>query len=122
MRAYSRFDGGKKAIDTANSTKSKIEKSYNNVKKQIDKAMTINYNGSNKTASIDGQKTTLTGDDITNADKYMKAKSNQVQEMCNIHVLAFSAKLDALNDCFRQDKSVLYKALSKIQGNLKGDL
>ena len=34
--------------------------------------------------------------------------------MCTIHTQAFSAKLEAAKDCFKQDKAILYKALQKI--------
>lgn len=48
-------------------------------------------------------------------DLFVKAKTNQVQEMSEIHLLAFSAKLDAIAECFKQDKAVLYKALDRVQ-------
>ena len=50
-------------------------------------------------------------------DMYMKAKVTQVQQMSSIHTMAFSAKLQAAKDCFVQNKSMLYKALSKIKGH-----
>ena len=50
-------------------------------------------------------------------DMYMKAKVTQVQQMSSIHTMAFSAKLQAAKDCFVQNKSILYKALSKIKGH-----
>ena len=33
----------------------------------------------------------------------------------SITSMAFAAKLDAITDCYKQDKKVLYKALSLIQ-------
>ena len=53
---------------------------------------------------------------VTQMEQYKKAKINQVQQMSNIHALAFGAKLDAAKDMFNQDKAVLYKALYRIQG------
>ena len=50
-------------------------------------------------------------------DMYMKAKVNQVQQMSNIHTMAFTAKIQAAKDCFVQDKKILYKALAKIKGH-----
>lgn len=52
---------------------------------------------------------------FTEMDIYFKAKIDMIQEYSNIHTLAFSAKLDALKDCARQDKATLYTALSRIQ-------
>jgi hypothetical protein len=51
---------------------------------------------------------------IIQADLFMKNRADLVQAVSNIHALAFSAKLDALKDCYRQDKATLYKGLSMI--------
>lgn len=120
--AYARFDGAHKAIDSAKRTKSRIESEYNSIKKQIEKIVAVNYAGGTKSMSIanpgDNTKSAVSTDDITNMDLLIKAKTAQVQEMSVIHTLAFAAKLDALNDCFKQDKTILYKALVKIQGSV----
>ena len=34
--------------------------------------------------------------------------------MCTIHTQAFTAKLEAAKDCFKQDKKILYKALQQV--------
>ena len=39
--------------------------------------------------------------------KYIKAKSEQILNMCSIHTLAYNAKLDALAALYIQDKSIL---------------
>lgn len=50
-------------------------------------------------------------------ESFLRARAAQVNQMSNIHGIAFSAKLTAAKDCFNQDKSILYKALSKIKGH-----
>jgi len=47
-------------------------------------------------------------------DVYIKNKCEQIQEFSNIHAMAFSAKLDAVKDCYKQDRATLYGALGKI--------
>ena len=49
----------------------------------------------------------------------MKARANEVNEVASIHTIAFSARLDAYKDQFNQDKTILYKALYRILGNIK---
>lgn len=51
---------------------------------------------------------------LTTFDIYMKKKVDLIQAYSNIHALAYSAKLDALKDCYKQDRAVLYTALGKI--------
>ena len=54
-------------------------------------------------------------DTMATLDMFINAKVNQIMEVSSIHSLAFSAKLDAIKDEYRQTKSILYKALSKIE-------
>lgn len=124
MEALNRFTNHDKVLSSVKKTKESVDKEYNAIKKHLDKMMSINFSGGNKTATIndpDGafSSHTLTGDEITKMDLYIKAKINQIQQMSSIHTLAFSAKIDAVNDCFKQDKNLLYKALSKINSKVK---
>lgn len=117
--SLNRFSNHDTVLSQVKKTKDRIDKEYNEIKKHLDKMMTTNFSGGSKSATIkdpDGQFTNvnLTGDEITKMDLYIKAKTNQIQQMSNIHALAFSAKIDAVNDCFKQDKNLLYKALSRI--------
>ena len=52
-------------------------------------------------------------------DMYEKKKVAQLAEMCNICVMAFSAKITALKECAIMDKKICYKAITHI---LTGDL
>lgn len=60
---------------------------------------------------------------LTSSDKkaliesFFRARAAQVNQMSNIHSIAFTAKLTAAKDCFNQDKAILYKALAKIKGH-----
>ena len=65
--------------------------------------------------SVDGEGIMMSGDLMMQLDIYVKTKVDEIQKCSDIHALAFSAKLDALKDCYRQDKATLYTALSRIQ-------
>ena len=125
---YDRFDNNTKATNEVKKDKDRVEKEYANIKKSIETAMKRTSDGTKVSVDIDLGNSNSTGpvdfvnkDTISLLDLFIKAKSNQIQEISNIHALAFSAKLDALSDCFKQDKDILYKALSKIQGTIKED-
>lgn len=122
--ALNRFTNHESVLNQVKRTKERIDREYNDIKKHLDKMMTVNFSDGSKKATIKDPEgtfssTNLTGDEITKMDLYIKAKVNQIQQMSNIHALAFSAKIDAVNDCFKQDKNLLYKALSKINANVK---
>ena len=55
--------------------------------------------------------------DSSTADRMsslLKVYSARVNQMCQIHTQAFTAKLDACKDCFKQDKQILNKAIQHI--------
>jgi len=51
--------------------------------------------------------------------RYIKKKIAQLSEMCNIFVMAYSAKIDAVKECAIMDKKICYKAITHL---LSGDL
>lgn len=124
--ALRRFTDAKSDIDKAKKTKAKIDSDYQSIRKQVEKMVNMNRSGNVINYSLDPGLTstnnfTITADMATALDNYAKAKSNQIQEMSSIHALAFAAKLDAMTDCYKQDKDMLFKALSRIQSNKKED-
>lgn len=109
-------------------TKSRVEKNvrdvrtaYNDMEKSI-KNVVGNYGGINVAAFSSIMPTTSYNipenipADVQNAlNTYMNNKCTELQEFTNIHILAFTAKLDAMSECYKQDKNILYTALSRIQ-------
>ena len=112
---------------------SKIERDYEQVKKQV-KDITRRNGDLNLSAFIDRlpqemqgnikkskdstdnqQGFSMSADLMYKLDLYTKAKVDQITEFSNIHTLAFSAKLDALKESYKQDRALLYTALLKIQ-------
>lgn len=107
-----------------------IEDSYKKVESQVQdivrrngdlnaKAFLNRLPSDNGITAIDGNNEldglTMSGELMTQLDIYVKAKVDQIQEYSNIHTLAFAAKLDAMKECYKQDKNTLYTALSRIQ-------
>lgn len=131
---FKSFDSLKASIER---NKREIAEAYNTMKKELDTM--IKTEGRDDTLSLTlGLKTHTKASEnygtgvvlgagfnsptlLKQIELYKKAKINQVQQMSNIHALAFGAKLDAAKAMFIQDKTVLYKALYKIQGVPKED-
>ena len=129
VSAYKRFDDYEGIKKSINNTKTRIENEYKGIKSNLEKM--VNTTGSVRDDSMTlslGYKDNITAPNlkansamINQMELYKKAKVTQVQQMSNIHALAFAAKLDAAKDMFNQDKAVLYKALYRIQGLKKDD-
>ena len=128
-KAYQRFKGYEKSKNEAKKTQNALEKEYKELKNSINGMISktdkkITASGTYKGQKYDAFNVTLTYNDhkvIEKMDKFIKLKVEQVNQMSTIHLMAFTAKLDAMKDCFVQDKTVLYKALNNIQGLKKGD-
>ena len=121
IAALTFFDSYEKIKGETTKKKTHIEKEYNAIKKSIDNASKKDGKTLSVRLTKDGDMTAMElGEEVAaKYDMYIKAKSNEIQEISSIHALAFSAKLDALKDCFNQDKTILYKALYRILGNVK---
>jgi hypothetical protein len=123
--SLTRFSTSKSDIEKAKKTKARIDSEYTSIRKSVEKMVTLNRSNSAKIYQFDdrlGEKQTLTDDQIIYMDNFIKAKVSQIQEMSNIHALAFAAKLDAMTDCYKQDKNILFTALSKVQSGKKEEI
>ena len=134
-RAKERYFGYDKAKSAVKRNHDNIKREYEKIEKQVRDITKNNANlstaaflnrlpdGENGVkslgiSSLDGAYVNngmVTGDFMASFDVYVKDKADMIQEMSNLHALAFSAKLDALKDCYKQDKATLYTALSKIK-------
>lgn len=130
LSSFTDFSNMKKQIT---SDQTRIERDYEQVKKQV-KDLTKRNGDLNLSAFIDRlpedmrkavkkergssdnqQGFSMSGDLMYKLDLYTKTKVDQITEFSNIHTLAFSAKLDALKESYKQDRALLYTALLKIQ-------
>ena len=130
MDAHRRFDKYKDTIKNIEKTQKDIIKDYEDLEKQLDKL--IKYNKTNMNVDFNDNfsrsytstqidKLNNLGDNViyssSTVDKmqsWLKIQSSKVNQMCQIHTQAFSAKLEAAKDCFKQDKQILNKAIQMI--------
>ena len=136
---YARFKNYNKTRESIEKKKKEIEKEYKEMNKELETMVKSDGYGNSLTitlgptttshlqgsygnytfgTSINGTTTISQASQtlLTEFEKYKKAKVSQVEQLSNLHALAFAAKLDAAKDMFVQDKTILYKALYKIQG------
>lgn len=134
MEAYRRFDKYKDVVKAIEKNQKAIIKDYEALEKYLDKFIKLNKEGKSQKISSDlsssndfvsRQINYIGGNELNNLqvfntstyDKlknYYKKWSTIVNQMCTIHTQAFTAKLEAAKDCFKQDKKILYKALQQI--------
>ena len=119
------FENYKSLEKDIKKTKDKIDKEYKAIEKSISnlvyrdktydisKAVGIGINPEYDGSSIEGMN--VSQEVLNNLNLFIKAKTNQVVEMSSIHAMAFSYKLDALKECYQQDRKILYTALQEIQ-------
>lgn len=134
LAAYRRFEKYKDTIKSIEKTQKEIIKDYEALEKHLDKLIKMNTadnklsiatSGNTHTNNeIDiltqGSEKSLNGKvfyDKSTYDKmnnYLKVQSSKVNQMCSIHTQAFTAKLEAAKDQFKQDKKIIYKAIGQI--------
>ena len=130
--AYRRFDKYKDVVKAIEKNKNDMVKDYEDLEKYLDKMIKYNKDthrldittsggreyASNNLRRIDfGMTANRYIYDSSTADKMqslLKVYSARVSQMCQIHTQAFSAKLEAAKDCFKQDKQILNKAIQMI--------
>lgn len=130
--AKDRYFNYKNIISDVKRQQKRIEDAYHGVEKQLKDIISNNGKANpsqfismlpDNVAVTQADTTALdsegkfSGEFMTQLDIFIKNKVQQIQEISNIHALAFSVKLDAEKDCFKQDKATLYTALSKIYKN-----
>lgn len=121
--AYNRFKSYKTNLDDVDKKRKQLDKDYGEIKTEIGKWSTNSVTGKSPLDIIYGNDAGLYTvdyeEDKANIDAqinlFVKTKLNQIDHMCRIHLMAFAAKLDAIKDCYKQDKEIIYKALSKVQ-------
>jgi hypothetical protein len=91
-----------------------VEKAYNLIEKGFDRIHNAVFGKSGKEVDDLDIVDTADEDRTQLIDMFAKEKAVEVQEISNLHVMAFTAKLDALRDKYAQDKAVMYAAFKKI--------
>lgn len=97
-----------------------VEKAYNRIQKRFDQLAEKAKNLASKdsvTVSdfVDSELSVKADEDkIFTISAFARDISNRLEEISNLHVMAFTAKLDAIKDRYHQDKAILYGAFKKI--------
>ena len=130
--AYRRFDKYKDVVKAIEKNKNDMVKDYEDLEKYLDKMIKYNKDTHKLDITTSGGREYATRNlsaidfgmtkdnyiyDSSTSDKMqslLKIYSARVSQMCQIHTQAFSAKLEAAKDCFKQDKQILNKAIQKI--------
>ena len=124
---YYRFKNYKETEKAIKKIQTQLEKDYKEIESKVKKMVSgvkdkesnvLNVSVDSNYASVDDFK--LKSSEMNTLDMFIKAKADQIMQMSNIHSMAFSYKLDAVKDCYTQDKKILYKALNQIAKNHKG--
>lgn len=130
--AYRRFDKYKDMVKAIEKNKNDIVKDYEDLEKYLDKMIKYNKDTHKIDITTSGGREYATRNlqriefgntkdkviyDSSTADRMqslLKVYSARVNQMCQIHTQAFTAKLEAAKDCFNQDKKILNKAIQQI--------
>lgn len=97
-----------------------VEKAYNRIQKRFDQLSEKAKNLASKDSVsvsdfVDSELSTKADEDkIFTISAFARDISNRLEEISNLHVMAFTAKLDAIKDRYHQDKAILYGAFKKI--------
>lgn len=129
--ARRRFESYKDTIKSVEKTQKAMIKDYEDLEKHLDKL--IKYNKENQTLDLSSDRGAAYSStqlsklgswtasnkvyDQSTIDKmngWLKIQSGKVSQMCQIHTQAFSAKLDAIKECYKQDKHILNKAIQQV--------
>lgn len=110
-----RFEGHAELLKVTKNNKTKLANAYKEIEKSFNSAIGKIEDGKFR-VKFGSEEFEAGKDAIETIDLWCKAKATQIQKIANIHNLAFSAKLDAIKDCYNQDKNIIYKALYKVQG------
>lgn len=117
----SRYKNYDKDLKAVKKTRKDVEDIYKKLEDAYDKlSKNAKLAGSTYTVKVDPANINVTGvskEALNWYDLWGKARAGQIQKISNIHSMAFSAKLDAMKEAFRQDRDVLYKALGKVKSH-----
>lgn len=103
--SLNRFLNGKDLINKTEKQKRKIQDAADRVCNMLEKK---------KPDNIISNRDLLDQETNNLVNSIMKSKSGQLAENCNIYVLAFSAKLDAIKEAIVTDKRILFKVVEQI--------
>lgn len=124
LNSLNDYENYKDKIKIAERDKERIFKKYKEVQRQLDDISTssMKSDGSRVTIKVgDGPEQDYSEEFKRKFNNAIMIQSSRIQAICNFHILAFAAKLDALNAATTQDRAILYAALSRVQSHIKNN-
>lgn len=110
VNTFIRFTNIKQMTETVKLDKEQTIREYNDIKRNLDN---IRFDRLINTFGPDTEKLEA------KFNTYIKTKVDQVVKMCDIHLLVYTGKLDALASCYMQDKTLLDMAISNARVDTK---
>lgn len=110
---FTRFSKYRKMVEDLKSTKQKIKNEYDEIYDLFQKKATeVKY--------FDNSDNNPYQDEMENEmRRYYQIKGERVQHMTNIHLTAFSAKMQAMKDSYQQDREILLRCIENVVNNKK---
>lgn len=115
-----RFLNYDKTINRIKKLQSNLEKEYKNIKSEAkDMASSFDQNDYikdifNNATVYAGAGTEDKGKIDANVQLIMDLIVDRISKMCTIHSMAFTSKIEAVKQCYIQDKKILYRALKAV--------
>ena len=104
LEIYKRFKNAKYYLNNVERQKDNIIKEYDRIRKDLANVKLSDV------ASMLGTNVDVLDERLQN---YIKAKTEQLLNMCSIHTMAYTAKLDAIAALYLQDKAILTAVVNK---------
>lgn len=122
VQASRDYEGYKDKIKSVKRLQYDINSKYKSLESQVNRIATssISIDGDSK-ININmerGYSTDYKNTLMNTLNNLIDTVVNHIQRIANLHVMAFAAKLDALNGITLQDRNILYTALSKVQKDI----
>lgn len=113
-RALADFEGYKNKIKQVNTLRSNIISKYKALESQVDNILKENFNDKINGSTDSKVRTSL----VNHLNVLISEQVAAINKISNYHVQAIAGKLDAYNALVIQDRNILYKALSTVQGDI----
>lgn len=124
LKACDEYFNYKNKIKIVKSDQYRISNKYKSLESQINDVIKANMKiDGSSTIDVDIESDKYSTQYKTNLkvllDNLINSQINQIRRISNLHVQAMAGKLDAYNALIIQDRNILYKALSKVQKDIK---
>lgn len=115
-KSYKRFADYKNLVETVKALRKETESTYRDLKSSLEKLLEVK-NG-RVYSSIDNGDTKEGSYKYHKLDLLIKGCIDKITNMTTIHSLAFTAKIDAMLECYKEDKKILTETIRRLKGRI----